>query len=72
MYLNLEKLFKLTETYLNNYPCDDLNQVIHQDFTCENINNMLSIYGLNPNSFSSISNKSMESQFNYILLDWII
>ena len=69
MYLNFEKLFKLTETYFDNYPCDHLNQVIHQDFTCENINNMLSIYGLNPNSFSNISNKSWNHSL--IIFFWI-
>ena len=57
MYTNIQKKFRLTKTYFNHNPCDHLNQVIHSDFACENINNLLSIYGLNPNSYSNFSNK---------------
>ena len=57
IYLNFQKKFKLIKEYFNHNPCDDLNQVINPDFTCENINNLFQIYGLNPNSFLNLSNK---------------
>ena len=64
MYSNFQKKLKLIKNYFNHDPCDDLNQVINPDFACENINNLLSIYGLNPNSYSSFSNKL----WNHILI----
>ena len=69
MYLNFQKLLKLTKSYFNGDPCHDLNQVIDQDFACENINNMLSIYGLNPNSYSNFLNKSWNHSL--IIFFWI-
>ena len=69
MYLNFQKILKLTKSYFKHNPCDDLNQVIHLDFACENINSLLSIYGLNPNLHSSFLNKLWNHSL--IIFFWI-
>ena len=57
LYSNHLKKLKQIKIYLNHDPCNDLSQVINPDFASENINDLLSIYGLNPKSFSNYSNK---------------
>ena len=74
VYSNFQKKLKLTKThlFLSQDSFDkslNLNDVIDTNFVSENINDLISTYGLNPYSFASFSNKLWN--INLFIFFWI-